>query len=48
MALATAARQDWLIDAMTSKGLTYSSLNAPFSWRDLADSLPKDWLTKDP
>jgi len=42
MALATAARQDWLIDAMTSKGLAYSSLGSPFSWRELAD-----WLTKD-
>jgi 3-hydroxyisobutyrate dehydrogenase-like beta-hydroxyacid dehydrogenase len=42
MALATAARQDWLIDAMTSLGLTYSSLSLPFSWRDLADSLTRD------
>jgi len=42
MALATAARQDWLIDAMTSKGLAYSSLGSPFSWREL-----RDWLTKD-
>jgi 3-hydroxyisobutyrate dehydrogenase-like beta-hydroxyacid dehydrogenase len=42
MALATAARQDWLIDAMTSKGVTYSSLSPPFAWRDLADCLTKD------
>jgi 3-hydroxyisobutyrate dehydrogenase-like beta-hydroxyacid dehydrogenase len=42
MALATAARQDWLIDAMTSKGVAYSSLGSPFSWRDLADCLTKD------
>jgi 3-hydroxyisobutyrate dehydrogenase-like beta-hydroxyacid dehydrogenase len=42
MALATAARQDWLIDAMTSKGVAYSSLSSPFSWRDLADCLTKD------
>jgi plasmid stability protein len=42
MALATAARQDWLIDAMTAKGLTYASLSPPFSWRDLADRLTKD------
>jgi hypothetical protein len=42
MALATAARQDWLIDAMASKGLIYSSLSSPFSWRDLADDLTKD------
>lgn len=47
MALATAARQDWLIDAMTAKGLTYSSLTSPFSWRELADSLTEDWLAKD-
>jgi 3-hydroxyisobutyrate dehydrogenase-like beta-hydroxyacid dehydrogenase len=42
MALATAARQDWLIDAMAAKGLTYSSLSSPFSWRDLVDCLTKD------
>jgi 3-hydroxyisobutyrate dehydrogenase-like beta-hydroxyacid dehydrogenase len=47
MALATAARQDWLVDAMTAGGLTYSSLISPFSWRELADSLIHDWLTKD-
>jgi 3-hydroxyisobutyrate dehydrogenase-like beta-hydroxyacid dehydrogenase len=41
MALATAAREDWLIDAMTARGLTYSSLAAPFSWRDLVDALTK-------
>jgi 3-hydroxyisobutyrate dehydrogenase-like beta-hydroxyacid dehydrogenase len=39
MALATAARQDWLIDAMAAKRLSYSSLSSPFSWRDLADCL---------
>jgi 3-hydroxyisobutyrate dehydrogenase-like beta-hydroxyacid dehydrogenase len=42
MALATAARQDWLIDAMAAKGLNYSSLSSPFSWRDLVDRLTKD------
>ena len=42
MALATAQRQDWLVDAMTTKGLTYSSLDAPFSWCDLADALAED------
>jgi 3-hydroxyisobutyrate dehydrogenase-like beta-hydroxyacid dehydrogenase len=41
MALATAAREDWLIDAMTAKGLTYSSLTSPFSWRELADLLDR-------
>lgn len=39
MALATAARQDWLIDAMAAKGVSYSSLSAPFSWRELVDAL---------
>ncbi len=38
MALATAARQDWLIDAMEAKGIAYSR-NEPFSWRALADAL---------
>jgi plasmid stability protein len=39
MALATAARQDGLIDAMTAKGLSYSTLGSPFSWVDLVDAL---------
>jgi len=39
MALATAARQDWLIDAMSAAGISYSTLGAPFSWRDLVDAL---------
>ena len=38
MALATAERQDWLIDAMADHGVTYSS-DRPFSWRTLADAL---------
>lgn len=42
MARATAARQDWLIDAMSARGLSYSSLGAPFSWRDLADLLSEN------
>ncbi|HVW70717.1 MAG TPA: DUF1932 domain-containing protein, partial [Steroidobacteraceae bacterium] len=46
MALATAARQDWLIDAMRAHGLEYPhsleySHGAPFSWRALADALDK-------
>jgi 3-hydroxyisobutyrate dehydrogenase-like beta-hydroxyacid dehydrogenase len=41
MALATAARQDWLIEAMQAKGLSYSSLGSPFSWRELVDALTK-------
>jgi 3-hydroxyisobutyrate dehydrogenase-like beta-hydroxyacid dehydrogenase len=38
MALATAARQDALIDAMTSLGVSYPH-GQPFSWRWLADAL---------
>lgn len=39
MALATAARQDRLMDEMSAQGLTYESLEEPFSWRALADAL---------
>jgi 3-hydroxyisobutyrate dehydrogenase-like beta-hydroxyacid dehydrogenase len=42
MALATAARQDELIDSMTAKGLTYASFGSPFSWRELVDALNED------
>jgi 3-hydroxyisobutyrate dehydrogenase-like beta-hydroxyacid dehydrogenase len=38
MALATAARQDALIDAMEAHGLSYRQ-GEPFSWRWLADAL---------
>lgn len=38
MALATAARQDWLIDAMAAQGIDYPH-GEPFSWRWLADAL---------
>jgi 3-hydroxyisobutyrate dehydrogenase-like beta-hydroxyacid dehydrogenase len=38
MALATAARQDALIDEMAAKGLSYAH-GRPFSWRELADEL---------
>jgi 3-hydroxyisobutyrate dehydrogenase-like beta-hydroxyacid dehydrogenase len=41
MALATAARQDALIDAMTAHGLGYPH-GQPFSWRWLADALASD------
>jgi 3-hydroxyisobutyrate dehydrogenase-like beta-hydroxyacid dehydrogenase len=41
MALATAARQDWLIDAMRASGIEYSH-DAPFSWRELADAIQRD------
>ncbi len=35
MALATAARQDWLVDEMLENDITYNGKN--FSWTDLAD-----------
>jgi 3-hydroxyisobutyrate dehydrogenase-like beta-hydroxyacid dehydrogenase len=38
MALAIAARQDWLIDAMAGKGIAYPR-DRTFSWRALADAL---------
>ena len=38
MALAIAARQDWLIDAMAAKGIAYPR-DRSFSWRALADAL---------
>ena len=38
MALATAARQDALMDEMAAKGLSYAH-GRPFSWRVLADAL---------
>ena len=38
MAQATAARQDWLIEAMAAAGLVYPR-HEPFSWRALADAL---------
>lgn len=41
MALATAARQDWVIDAMTAHGIQYPHGEA-FSWRWLADALGKE------
>jgi 3-hydroxyisobutyrate dehydrogenase-like beta-hydroxyacid dehydrogenase len=41
MALATAARQDWVIDAMMAHGIQYPH-GEPFSWRWLADALGKE------
>ena len=38
MALATAERQDWLVDMMAAKDISYRP--APdFSWRNLADAV---------
>jgi len=41
MALATAVRQDWLIDAMAAHEVSYPQ-GQPFSWRWLADCLAKE------
>jgi len=41
MALATAARQDWVIDAMKAHGVKYPH-GEPFSWRWLADALSRE------
>src|SRR5262249_25156248 len=38
MALATALRQDWLVDAMAARDIPYPRHEA-FSWRALADAL---------
>ncbi len=38
LALATAQRQDWLVDAMAEHGMSYPR-GRPFSWRALADTL---------
>lgn len=38
MALATAERQAWLVEAMGAQGLRYSELE-PFAWRELVDAL---------
>jgi 3-hydroxyisobutyrate dehydrogenase-like beta-hydroxyacid dehydrogenase len=39
MALATAERQEWVVEAMAEHGVAYSNLGAPFSWRELVDAL---------
>jgi 3-hydroxyisobutyrate dehydrogenase-like beta-hydroxyacid dehydrogenase len=39
MAVATAQRQEWLVEAMAGKGVTYSGMGSPFSWRELVDAL---------
>jgi 3-hydroxyisobutyrate dehydrogenase-like beta-hydroxyacid dehydrogenase len=41
MALATAARQDWVIDAMKAHGVKYPH-GEPFSWRAFADALSRE------
>jgi len=41
MALATAARQDWVIDAMKAHGVKYPH-GESFSWRWLADALSRE------
>ena len=39
MALATAERQDWLVNEMAQRDLAYRA-DEPFSWRALADRIP--------
>jgi 3-hydroxyisobutyrate dehydrogenase-like beta-hydroxyacid dehydrogenase len=38
MALATAQRQDWLVQEMAARGVSFQP-RQPFSWKDLADKL---------
>jgi 3-hydroxyisobutyrate dehydrogenase-like beta-hydroxyacid dehydrogenase len=40
LALATAERQDWLVQEMAAHGIKYDA-SKPFSWRELADALAK-------
>lgn len=40
MALATAGRQDWLVQEMAEHGIKYDH-SKPFSWRELVDALSK-------
>jgi len=39
MTVATAQRQEWLVDAMAERGMAYAELGEPFSWRALVDAL---------
>jgi 3-hydroxyisobutyrate dehydrogenase-like beta-hydroxyacid dehydrogenase len=39
MALATALRQEWVVDAMAAHGLAYGELDSPFAWRGFVDAL---------
>jgi 3-hydroxyisobutyrate dehydrogenase-like beta-hydroxyacid dehydrogenase len=39
MAMATAERQEWVVEAMGEHGVSYSDLGSPFSWRELVDAL---------
>jgi 3-hydroxyisobutyrate dehydrogenase-like beta-hydroxyacid dehydrogenase len=39
MALATALRQEWVVDAMAAHGLSYAELDSPFEWRGFVDAL---------
>jgi hypothetical protein len=40
MSLATAERDDWLVNEMAERGVAYDPTK-PFSWRALADTLAK-------
>lgn len=39
MSIATAQRQEWLVDAMAERGIAYAQSNEAFSWRELVDAL---------
>ncbi|HWM65318.1 MAG TPA: DUF1932 domain-containing protein [Steroidobacteraceae bacterium] len=39
MAMATALRQEWVVDAMAARGLAYAELDSPFAWRGFVDAL---------
>jgi len=39
MSVATAQRQEWLVDAMVERGIAYAELGEVFSWRALVDAL---------
>jgi 3-hydroxyisobutyrate dehydrogenase-like beta-hydroxyacid dehydrogenase len=41
MAMATALRQEWVVDAMAARGLAYGELDSPFAWRGFVDALSR-------
>jgi 3-hydroxyisobutyrate dehydrogenase-like beta-hydroxyacid dehydrogenase len=45
MALATAVRQDWLIETMAANNVSFTQ-GVPFSWRELADALAANALAE--
>jgi len=39
MSVATARRQEWLVNAMAERGIAYAQMGEGFSWRELVDAL---------